>query len=231
MRGNSLSERLARGDQRWADDAPRECRAAEERPRGIESSEHTHPDEGRSPLPDPIPALDRNDPFPAQAVQRPAPVPIPEDTGSVLGDTSQGYRRAEGDNQGIGLLLRIGFRVLPNVQGANGVRGGDGTGEDQLLLEDVELAQGNGKGHAVEGTAESESDQPAEVCLWRGTQETELVRCGEAGGEEQSERAGGGGRRLTADILLGSEVASAKVFGESFGKGLEDGVAKDRAEE
>ena len=93
------------------------------------------------------------------------------------------------------------------------MRSGYGAGEDQLLLEDVEFAQGDGKGHAVEGAAESKGDQPAEVCLRGGSQETELISCRKAGCEEQSKRAGSSGRRLTAHIFLWSKVASTKVFG------------------
>ena len=56
--------------------------------------------------------------------------------------------------------------------------------KDQLLLEYVKFAKRDGERHAVKSTAEREGDESAEVCLWRGSQETELVGGREAGCEQ-----------------------------------------------
>ena len=68
LSGNGLTEGLARSYQSWTDDTPSKGRATKERPGSVETGEHSYADKCRSPLPDPVPTFNRDDPLPAKTV-------------------------------------------------------------------------------------------------------------------------------------------------------------------
>ena len=112
----------------------------------------------------------------------------------------------KGDPQALGLLGR-GRSPSCRMQRANGKRSGGGRGEDELLLEDVELAQGNGKEDGVEGRAEGEGEQTAKVSLGRGAQKTKSV----LQGEEACQMVATGERRSSRRTMAGTAATKAEV--------------------
>ena len=158
-------------------------------------------------------------------------MPVQEHPWCVLRNDPERDSTDEGDDQGFRLLSSISFGVLAHVQRANRVFRRDGAGEDQLLLEDIEFAKGNGKEHAIVGTTCREGDEFAHISFGGGTQKTKLVGCWETRSEEQAQGSSRTRSGLAADVFLGSEIASSKMLGQGFEEWLQDVAAKDRAEQ
>ena len=85
--------------------------------------------------------------------------------------------------------------------------------------------------YSIVGTGNSQRAKLAEILLWRGAEQSELIGCRNAAGEDKTKRSRRGGSRLDAHVLLWSEIPSASPSWQGSGHWLEDGKAEDGAEE
>lgn len=72
-------------------------------------------------------------------------MPVPKQRWRILAHHPEGDSEAERKNKCFGLLARLSYRVFAHMQRLNRIRSRDAGRKDELQLEDIKLAERNGK--------------------------------------------------------------------------------------
>lgn len=220
---------LSSGNDGGTNHGPHEERTTKERERSVHTGEHTSTKESGGPLDDPAPVVDDESLLPTPLVEPVKDVPVHEDTGGVLVDDDKGEGGGEGVHESTRLLLgselSSGSVKRSHSEGSGGRRR-----EDELLLEDVELAERDGEEDTVVGRDSREGDETPKV-LEGVVEEIELVHGGNGGDEHAGERTSSGGSSLDSAVLTGTEETTTELLGEGLLHDLDDRVTENGTEE
>ena len=218
-----------------SDDGPGKDGATKERERDVETDKHTGTDEGRCPLKEPTPRFNGESERVVLGpdVEPGEEVPVPKNSGSVLGHDTEYQSARESNGQTLHLQFRNGLTGDGLMHGSDGHGGSRRRGEDQAELtrnvNNEELAQRRSEEEAKVSRDGRKSDNDHVVVFGCGAQKLELVHGRERGDENVGKTTGGHGSRLADVVLTWAEATTENrpTLRNNLGQELDDSETGD----
>lgn len=145
---------------------------------------------GELTLDPPAVVVQSNDAREAKAIESPTDMPIEKDTGSIAGDDFEDEANDEAVKQRQRLLPSSNGTAAAVVEGTDSDSSSGGSGENELLVNDVVLAQGNDEEDTEESSRDGQGNKLANIILGKERKKVQAVHSRNGADEQDTDTTG-----------------------------------------